>query len=253
MGLLAVFPFLVFVVALLGTLGPETDIAEYLAKLFRQLPNNVADALEPRIHEITSGPPQGLLTIAIIGAIWTSSSAFEGLRTILNRAYRVHEPPHYFLRRIFSILQMLTLAFALIVGMVLMLTVPALVKGVLAHLPLPAFFSAEAQFWGIVLGLMFPCLLLGIVMWIYYAIPNLKQHWVSVVPGALLVLILWACASRAFALYIEYANQTLIYGSLGGIIAALLFFYICNIILIFGAEFNYHISKLAGMERVEKE
>ena len=39
----------------------------------------------------------------------------------------------------------------------------------------------------------------------------------------------------------------------GGIIAALLFFYISNIILIFGAEFNYHISKLAGMERVEKE
>lgn len=253
MGLLAIFPFLVFVVAILGTINSGTHTAAYLTSLFHQLPPDVASALEPHIHEIASGPPQGLLTIAVIGAIWTASSAFEGIRTILNRAYRVHEPPHYVLRRLASILHMLILASALIIGMLLMLTVPALTKNLIHVLPLPAFLTVKAQFWSTVITLVFPCLILCVVMWIYYAIPNLKQHAISVIPGAALVVIAWICASRLFAFYLAHANQTLIYGSLGGIIAALLFFYICNIILIFGAEFNYHISELVGMEHVEKE
>jgi membrane protein len=253
MGLLAVFPFLVFVVAILGTISSGTHTADYLTTLFHQLPPEVATALTPHIQEIISGPPQGLLTIAIIGAIWTASSAVEGLRTILNRAYRVHTPPHYFLRRGLSILHMLVFAFALIVGMALMLTLPALIDGILQRVPLPALFSKEAQIWGGLISVFFHALLLGVVAWIYYAIPNLKQHAVSVWPGALVVVGLWIASSKVLTFYLIHANQTLIYGSLGGIIAALLFFYISNIILIFGAEFNYHLSELTGMEHVERE
>lgn len=253
MGLLAVFPFLVFVVALLGSIHQGTDTAAYLTHLFRQLPPDAAAALQPHILEITSGPPQGLLTIAIIGAVWTASSAVEGLRTILNRAYRVHTPPHYFLRRTFSIMHMLVFAFALIVGMVLMLALPAIIHGLLQWVPLPEFLLAQARLWSAVAVVLFYGVLLSVVAWIYYAIPNLKQHWVSVWPGALMVVGLWIAASKVLAIYLMHANQTLIYGSLGGIIAALLFFYISNLILIFGAEFNYHISRLAGMEHVERE
>lgn len=254
LGLLSLFPFLVFVVAVLGMVSPGTGTAEFLSGLFQQLPPAAANALEPRIHEITSGPPQGLLTLAIVGAIWTASSAVEGLRTILNRAYRVHAPPRYLLRRSLSVVQMIIFAFILIVGMILLITLPALAEKIIELLPLPAFLSPEAQFWRWVIALASPTLLLGVIAWAYYSIPNIKQHAISVWPGAITVVALLLGTAKLFALYLSHFNQvTLIYGSLGGIIAALIFFYLCNLVLIFGAELNYHISQWAGMKVEEKE
>ncbi len=253
LGLLALFPFLVFATALIGVVDPGTPVASYLASLIRQLPHQFIQALEPRIQEITTGPPQGLLTIAIIGAIWTASSAVEGMRTILNRAYRVHNPPRYLLRRTLSILQLIVFTFFLIVGMILLVTIPALLNILVAWVPIP-LITTETLFWSraIYFGSLGSLVLL--VAWIYYAVPNIRQHWVSVWPGALLVVLMWVGAAKLFGLYLTNFNQvTLIYGSLGGIIAAIVFFYICNIILILGAEFNYHISQWAGMAVEERE
>lgn len=255
LGLLALFPFLVFVVAVLGTIDPHTQMAHDVADLFGRLPPDITRALEPRITEITSGPPQGLLTLAIIGALWTASSAVEGLRTILNRAYRVHTPPRYIFRRSLSILQMLVFAFVLIVGMVLIVTVPALLSGIDETFGLSTgSLPAATKYWSRIVYAGSLLLLLLVVAWIYYAVPNIRQRWVSVWPGAIVVVVLWIATAKLFALYLGNFNQvTLIYGSLGGIIAALLFFYACNVIFIFGAEFNHHISTWAGMKVEERE
>jgi len=87
----------------------------------------------------------------------------------------------------------------------------------------------------------------------YYILPNIKQKWHSVVPGAALVTLLWMAAAQLLTWYLSQFNQVnLIYGSLGGIIAALLFFYISNVIFIYGAEFNYLVKKALG-EKIEQK
>lgn len=253
LGLLALFPFLVFIVSVVGAVGPETEVTRYITSLFGRLPPDVIRALQPRVEEIVSGPPQGLLTIAILGAVWMASSAVEGLRTILNRAYCVHTPPHYVLRRLLSILQMLLFAFVLIVGMLLLITLPALFSRAEWLFGLPDF-TAETRWWSRVIYLFSQCLLLAVVGGMYWAIPNIRQRWFSIWPGAVLVVLLWTGTGHLFALYLSHFHQmTLIYGSLGGIIAALLFFYLCNVIFIFGAEFNHHLSQMAGVPVVERE
>src|SRR5580704_18068742 len=78
LGLLAMFPFLVFIFAIVGILGQGAAGAAVITSILQTLPAHITDALRPRIVEIVSGPPQGLLTIAILGAIWTASSAVEG-------------------------------------------------------------------------------------------------------------------------------------------------------------------------------
>src|SRR5579871_4005544 len=80
LSLLAFFPFLVFFVAIAGFLGNLQIGARFVGIVFRSLPQDLTISLKPRILEIISGPPQGLLTIAILGTIWTASSAVEGLR-----------------------------------------------------------------------------------------------------------------------------------------------------------------------------
>ncbi len=126
--LLSIFPFLVFMFAIAGFIG-QTEIGLKLISIIldnKLIPENILKSLAPRFKEIESGPPQGLLTFAIVGAIWTASSAVEGVRTILNRAYRVHTPPAYILRRLLSIGQFLVLAAIIILVLLLLIIVPQL-------------------------------------------------------------------------------------------------------------------------------
>lgn len=253
LGLLAMFPFLVFVFAIIGIFGQKGAGADFITTILQSLPRGAAEALEPRINEIILGPPQGLLTVAILGAIWTASSAVEGLRTILNRAYHVGTPPAYWFRRSLSVVQLFIFTSLVIGGMVLLLVIPFAIEYLQTktglHFLLKEGNDLSQLVWNTLLAIIFLS-----VCYIYYLLPNIKQTLFSVVPGAVVVVLLWLCAGKLFSYYLANFNQVnLIYGSLGGIIAALLFFYICNIIFIFGAEFNYQIVQLRGQRVVEKE
>ena len=75
-------------------------------------------------------------------------------------------------------------------------------------------------------------------------LPNKKNKMSDVAPGALLVVILWTITAVGFSYYINNFQQVnIIYGSLGGVIISLLFFYVVNLCLIYGAEFNYTLKK----------
>jgi len=250
LGLLSLFPFLVFMVAIAGLFGNQELGQEFVNVVFGHLPDNAIRAIEPRIHEIVSGPPQSILTIAILGVIWTASSSVEGLRTILNRAYRVSTPPAYPLRRLMSILQMM-IATVIIIGLMLGLVFVPILYDFMAEwltLPEPADYLSTISMW--LTGLS----LLLVVSSIYYFLPNIRQSFVRTLPGALIVVLLWVAAASIFSYYLSQFDQVnLIYGSLGGIIATLLFFYIASVILIFGAELNYSLEKAAGHYFEEKE
>lgn len=250
LGLLALFPFLVFLVALAGVFGENFAQAEFIAAVAANLPEHVVRALEPRMVEITTGPSQGLLTVAILGAIWTSSSAVEGLRTVLNRAYRVHTPPSYLWRRLLSIAQLLVLTGIIIVGMGLIVVWPI----VWQYFEIFMAFDTE-ELTGKVSNLSYiigSLMLFFVVSSLYYVLPNVKQTWISVFPGAALVVIGWMGAAQLISIYLSRFDQVnIIYGSLGGIIAALLFFYILAVIFIYGAEFSFLLKRSTG-ERIEE-
>src|SRR5580700_1613429 len=123
-GLLALFPFLVFLAALAGFMAEGQAGAEFIRMVLAQLPPDMVQGLTPRINEITSGAPHALLTISVLGAIWTSSSALEGYRTVLNRAYRVSTPPAYIWRRLLSIAQILIFSFVLVLAMIVVVVLP---------------------------------------------------------------------------------------------------------------------------------
>lgn len=249
LNILALFPFLVFLLALAGFVGEGKAGVEFIHLISKGLPPHMIDALQPRIAEIISGPPQGLLTLSILGAIWTSSSAVEGYRTVLNRAYHVHTPPSYVWRRLWSIAQILILSFSIVMAMIFLVLIP------IAWEKLPISLSNGGVLSDTVsslitlasLGVMFV-----VVSFTYFVLPNIKQKLHSVAPGAALVTFLWLISARILALYLSHFQQVnLIYGSLGGFIATLLFFYVSNIIFIYGAEFNY-LFRMALGEKIEQ-
>ena len=251
--LLALFPFLVFMVAVIGFLGQGETGAAFITSILQALPGHITSALKPRIVEIISGPPQGLLTISIVGAIWTASSAVEGLRTILNRAYHVATPPAYWLRRSLSILQLLIFTFITVMGMVAVVAVQVFIHHVEDWFGMRLTPENQAYLQNMLLFIFIGVLFIGVSS-VYYAIPNIKQRFISVTPGALLVVLGWLGVAYLFTLYLLNFNQVqLIYGSLGGIIAALVFFYVCNMIFIFGAEFNHQLIEALGLRVRQRE
>lgn len=253
LGLLSLFPFLVVVFALAGFVGAGETGAVFITHTLATLPKNFTQALEPRIIEIISGPPQGLLTVSIVGAIWTASSAVEGLRTILNRAYHVGTPPAYWFRRLLSILQLLFFTFIMVSGILLLVIIPLLLHFVEQWLGV-AFLSTSEAWLGHVAWIGTLAILFFAICYIYYIIPNIKQRFVSVAPGAAVVVVCWFAAAYLFTQYLAHFDQVnLIYGSLGGFIAAMIFLYICNVIFIFGAELNHQVVEMLGLHMAQRE
>lgn len=253
LAVLALFPFMVLLVATAGFIGQGELGTQFIEFIVSHMPREAMSSIRPRIDEIMSGPPQGLLTVSILGAIWTASSAVEGMRTVLNRAYQVSEPPNYYWRRAVSILQIMMFTLLIIVVMSVMVLSPILIEGFTGYTgqivpeAVRQFFMSDFLFVGGVL------LFLGVAS-LYYWLPNIKQTLMAVLPGALVVVVLWVAGAALVTFYIDNVNQVnIIYGSLSSFIATLLFFFVMNVIFIYGAEFNHELLIAMGKKIVEKE
>jgi membrane protein len=253
LALLALFPYLVLMVSAAGVIGQGEAGREAIGFVLKNLPTDAVAALQPRIDEILSGPPQSLLTFAILGAIWTASSAVEAVRGVLNRAYRVRKPPAYLARRLLSIAQIFILTFILLAVTLIAVLAPLVLNyfssltGITIPLALDHFFTTSFRYIAI-------AVLFGVVATLYYVLPNIKQSFLAVAPGAALVVALWVGAASVVSFYInDIGNVSLIYGSLSGFIATLIFFYVMNLIFIYGAEFNHELMVLLGHRIIERE
>ena len=256
LSMLAIFPFFIFLTATLSFIGnfvldssEGVALLDFLQKLL--LENSFTRALTPRLFEITGTPPDSFLGLAFISILWTASSLLEGLRTILNKAYRVVNPPSYLWRRLLSIGQFLfiSLVFLFLIFCLkfLPLASQALLK-LLVNRDYPVikefliWIMTFDSYLGTILILLATFLLLS---YIYYLIPNKEQKFSHTFFGTFNTILCWWLMTKAFKYYLAIFPQiNLVYGSIAGIIIALLYFYICSIVFIYGAELNYWFSLL---------
>ena len=237
MMLVSIFPFFIFILAFTSFFGASELGEKFIELAIENMPSHSIDSIKSRINELISLPPQGLITLYIFGKIWTSSSFVECLRTILNRVYEIKSPPNYILRRLLSIVQFLGISAIISLAMLLLIIVPIVLEKI------PRFVELIEEYAVIIkvsrYTLIFASLLFSVCS-LYYIIPNAKLKLLEVIPGALLTIILWSLSGYFLSKYIVYYRQlSIVYGSLGGIIVTLIFFYIVNMIFIIGAEFNY--------------
>ena len=242
--LLALFPFVLFLVAVAGVLGQNDAVQDFLAFAFEYLPVEVGRALFPVVSDIVLRPPQGgVLTFSMLGTLWVASSGVEALRTALDRAYGVTERRAFWWRRLQGLGFVIGGAGAILVAMLLIVVGPLLWQVVTAVLPLP--YEVEAL-WdvarygsgGVAMVLVLWCL--------YRLLPNARQRWINALPGAILATAAWLAAATLYSLYLKnIADYTVTYGSLGGVIGALMFFFFTAMIFIYGAEMNLVLMEQA--------
>ncbi len=239
MGLFALFPFLIFLVALAGFLGQGEAATTSVELGLELLPDDVASALQPAIDQVRSAPHAGLITFGILATLWASSSGLEALRHALNLAYAVADQPAFWRTRLESLLLTILAAIVVIVVMVLLVVIPLVLDTIQVVFHKQAGTVPDAGYlagYRDVLGFL---LLLGLLMLLYRVLPNVKLRATEIVPGALLAWLLWIVAVYGYSIYLRSVPSfSITYGSLGGIVVTLFFFYISALLFVFGAEFN---------------
>jgi membrane protein len=236
MTLFSSFPFLIFLTTLAGEIGQTEAAREFITLALGVLPDEVGEAILPAIVEVMSTRRTGLMTISIVAALWATSSGIEALREALNIAYGVEEPrPIWFCR-------LQSLAFTIIFSICIMLVTLVLVVGpvvwsyIAPHVDVPweRGWLYEALRYFIAVALLYL-----VVALLYRWLPSRHLPRREILPGAAVTVVLWVALASLFSLYLQNLGRfSVTYGSLGGIVITLMFFYISALIFIFGAELN---------------
>jgi membrane protein len=240
-GLMALFPFLIFVASLAGFMGQEPLATEVADLLFQAWPPEVAGPIADEVHRVVAGAGVNLLTVAAVIAAFLAASGVDAARVALNRAYRVVDRRSFLWLRAESLLFVLAGAAASLIAAGL-LVVPAILQRAVTDLPYLAPF-APLLGWArlVVPGLLIVVLLTVAHLWL----PAGRPPWWRLWPGIVTTLVLWLVSAIVFAIYIgRFANLGATYGSLASVFAALFFLYIASLSLIFGAELNGSLTRL---------
>jgi membrane protein len=253
---LSVFPAFIVGAAMIGLIGNGQDTADALIELITDLgQEDVADQLEGPIESLAESRGAGLaLVVGVALALWSASAYVGAFGRAMNRIYEVDEGRPIWKLRPLNIV----ISLVLIICATLMLTGAAMSGGLANEIGERIGLSDTAvTVWNIV---KWPAMLLVLALMVavlYYATPNVRQpkfRWMSV--GAALAIALWVLGSVAFGFYVQnFGNYDKTYGSLGGVIILLLWLWLTNIALLFGAEVDAELERArelqAGIEAEE--
>lgn len=240
---LALFPALLFIVALAGYL-PIQIINNLVAGLDSIAPPEVVTIIRKQLESIASGDGPSLLTIGILGALWSSSGAMTSILSALNRAYDIPETRPWWKVRLVAIGLTLSLVAFILLALVLIVLGPNAGHWLGAWMGAPELFNAvwTALRW----PLTFALATTGIAIVFYYA-PDADQDWAWITPGSILTTVLWVLFSMVFRLYVtRVGDYAATYGALAGAAILLLWLYFSGLALLIGAELNSEIEHEAN-------
>ena len=245
--LLALFPLLIFVSAVLGHIfaGNADLYHDLLSYLQAVMPNSAYRLVRGTVDEITLGASGGKLSFGLLATLWTASSGLEAIINGLNIAYDVNERRSWWKRRLVAIY--LTVLLAGISGIALLM---ALFGGRIGSFLADKYGYGETfrSLW-LTGQLSFPPLFMLLSFSLIYRFaPNVRGHgWQALVPGAFIGVALWLAATALFRLYLTYFDSySKSYGSLGAVIVLMLWLYISGLAILIGGEVNSEIRKAAA-------
>ncbi len=245
---LALFPALLAIVSILGLFGQARTTTSAVLKILAHVAPSLATTLGPIVSSLTRSPSAGFtFVIGIVLALWSASGYVGAFGRAMNRIYSVPEGrPVWKLRPVQLLITVAVVILVVLGGLILVLSGPV------------------AQGLGNVIGLGSTFVLVfSIVKWpvllviavatiaiLYHFSPNIRQpkfKWMSL--GAAIGLIVWALGTVGFGFYVaNFGHYNKTYGSIAGVIVFLLWLWITNLALLFGAEFDAEIERARELQ-----
>ena len=229
--LFAMFPFFIFVTSLLGLLHLPTLTLD--GQITRFLPEDVVAFLNLAIEHITKSSNNALLTFGLVFSVWFPLRAVSNLMEAINDIYDQEKSGSHSIRT--AILTALTIV--LIPVMLLLLLLGERVLGFVGeYIPISAEFITG---WSRMRFVPMAAALLFMLSAVYFFSPSKIQKARYILPGAILSMGVWMLFSLIFSYYVDHVGRySIIYGSIGVIIALLVWMDWSMITMLMGAVFN---------------
>jgi membrane protein len=250
-GLLALFPALIALVSLIGIFGNAESTTEKLTEIVAELgPDTAADTFSGPIESITSNrSASGILFFVGLGlALFSASSYVGAFGRASNVIYEVREGRPFWKLRPFQVLVtlvMVVLLAVLAIGLVMTGPVVEAVAGPLG------IGDTAVDIWNIAKWPVMILIASLLVAVLYYASPNVRLRgakWIT--PGSVVAIVIWIIASALFAFYVaNFGAYDKTYGTLAGLVVLLIWLWITNLAILFGAELNAEIERSKQIEQ----
>lgn len=237
---LALFPTLLFLIALASFLPAEDLVGRVVAMMQGVAPAEVISIIREQLSKIAEGEQAGLLSFGVAAALWSSSAAMVAVISALNRAYDVEDARPWWKQRLVAILLTLGVSLFLLVATALVVAGPEMAEFITGRFGLSA---AVEWAWKILQWPLVFILVTSAVGLIYYFAPDVEQDWVWITPGSLLATVLWLVTSLGFRAYVvNFGSYNETYGAIGGVMVLMLWLYLTGLVIIVGAEMNSEIE-----------
>jgi membrane protein len=241
---LSLFPAAIALISLLGVFGQGKKSVDKVTEVLRPLvSSDTLRTVQPALDHIASSQGAGLgLVLGLAGALWSASGYVGAFGRAMNSVYEIDEGRPFWKLR--PLMLFLTLVAILLVACVLVMLI---ISGPLAESigSVIGLGSQAVTAWNIAKWPVIVLFVVLIVAMLYYATPNVKQprfRWLSV--GAFVAIVIWVLASVAFAFYVAtFGSYNKTYGSLAGAVVGLLWLWITNLALLFGAELDSELER----------
>jgi membrane protein len=237
---LALFPALLCLLAIASFFPLKNFTGDVLRLLSPFAPSEAIDIIRQEMVKIGEGRHGGLLTIGVLGALWSSSSAMVSMIGALNRTYDITENRSWWRVRLTAIVLTIALSALIVVSAALIVAGPEIADALARYF---AFGSVFVWTWKIVQWpFAFATVVVAIDL-IYYFAPDAEQDWVWVTPGSLVATTFWVIGSLGFRYYaVNFENYEATYGAVGGVILLMLWFYLSGLVIVVGSEMNAQIE-----------
>ena len=242
---LALFPGLIALVAILGLVGQHPQTTDALLDIVNEVgPASAVDTFRGPIEGVvkSNSGAGALLGVGLLIAVWSASGYVGAFIRAANVIYEVEEGRPFWRRR--------PLQVAITVAMVLLLAIVAIsivVTGPLARAvgDVIGVGDTAVTAWSIAKWPVIVAIVMGMFTVLYYLAPNVKQpgfKWLT--PGGVVAVLIWIAASVGFGFYVaNFGSYDKTYGSLGGVIVFLVWLWISNLAVLFGAEFDAELER----------
>lgn len=241
---LSIFPGLIVLVSLLGVFGTESSV-DGLLRIADDLGSaSAVDTLRPPIENIVdqSGAAGVALVLGVVAALWSASGYIGAFMRCANEVYEVEEDrPFYKLRPLQLLMTLVMTAIVALVLVALVLTGP-LADAIGDELGLG---GAALTAWSIAKWPLLFAVVVLVIGLLYRVSPNARHaglRWI--LPGSVLATVLWVLASAGFSAYVaNFGSYSSTYGSLAGGIVLLLWLWLTNLAIVFGAQFAAELER----------
>jgi membrane protein len=242
-GILAIFPALIALVSILGLVG-HSATQPLIENLGKVAPGPAKSIFTSAIENLqkSRGAAGVIFIVGLAGALWSASGYVAAFMRASNRIYDVEEG-----RPIWKTLPVRVGVTVVTVVLLALSSVAVVLTGGLAKQVgnLVGVGSSAVSVWDIAKWPVLVLIVSFMLAILYWASPNVKHpgfRWLS--PGAIIAVAAWLIASGAFALYVaNFSSYNKTYGALAGVVVFLVWLWISNIALLFGAELNAELER----------